>query len=366
MAGGPRAGAGGGSRRPTPTGRSAQRRWRGWDDRRRHDGALRSGDARRTARSAGRRCSRAGGATGSDRRRPPAGSPGDPQGNPSSGRHRMVAPHPVIRGRAGRPGVDALRTSATPYSTSYDAADEEPFEPGWSGATWYGASSGTYWTINPEGICRSRGSMGRNTSGEPGDGPAAGSSTSDGEPGSGQPEPSDRDGQGRRVARRRGADRGAERGARCGNRGPGRRTPGPKRGPPDIPCGPVVATCAAAPVDARRAAAPARPGTAVPRSTASTGFQRPTPAHGVDTDRPARDGAARRGRHSRVAIAAAIGEETGCGRFAASCGEAVLTRNLGRPGGDPVCCSSPCHGSRVVRTRHAGDGGARRRRLRSC
>src|SRR5437879_8123903 len=39
---------------------------------------------------------------------------------------------------------------ATPGSTSYDAADDEPFEPGWTGATWYGASSGTYWTINPK------------------------------------------------------------------------------------------------------------------------------------------------------------------------------------------------------------------------
>ena len=35
-------------------------------------------------------------------------------------------------------------------STSYDAAEEEPFEPEWSGGTWYGASSGTYWTINPK------------------------------------------------------------------------------------------------------------------------------------------------------------------------------------------------------------------------
>src|SRR6185503_19818185 len=39
---------------------------------------------------------------------------------------------------------------AGPYSTSYDPADEEPFEPGWSGGSWYGTSSGTYWTINPK------------------------------------------------------------------------------------------------------------------------------------------------------------------------------------------------------------------------
>ena len=41
-------------------------------------------------------------------------------------------------------------TTASPGSTSYEGADKEPFEPGWSGATWYGASSGTYWTINPK------------------------------------------------------------------------------------------------------------------------------------------------------------------------------------------------------------------------
>jgi curved DNA-binding protein CbpA len=39
---------------------------------------------------------------------------------------------------------------ATLGSTSYDAAEDEPFDPEWSGGTWYGASSGTYWTINPK------------------------------------------------------------------------------------------------------------------------------------------------------------------------------------------------------------------------
>jgi len=29
-------------------------------------------------------------------------------------------------------------------------AEDEPFEPDWSGGTWYGASSGTYWTLNPK------------------------------------------------------------------------------------------------------------------------------------------------------------------------------------------------------------------------
>lgn len=39
---------------------------------------------------------------------------------------------------------------ATPGSTSYDGADAEPFTPDWQGGSWYGASSGTYWTINPK------------------------------------------------------------------------------------------------------------------------------------------------------------------------------------------------------------------------
>ena len=46
-------------------------------------------------------------------------------------------------GRRGRP-------KATIGSTSYDGAENEPFEPGWGGAGWYGAASGTYWTINPK------------------------------------------------------------------------------------------------------------------------------------------------------------------------------------------------------------------------
>ncbi len=39
---------------------------------------------------------------------------------------------------------------ATLGSTTYDVAEDEPFEPEWSGGTWYGATSGTYWTLNPK------------------------------------------------------------------------------------------------------------------------------------------------------------------------------------------------------------------------
>ena len=105
----------------------------------------------------------------------PAGPNGDPSSRPRSG-DRGAGPGAGRDGggpgRAGTsqtqsgpagpeeraPGTGRARRStgrrrppntATPGSTSYEGADQEPFEPGWSGATWYGASSGTYWTINP-------------------------------------------------------------------------------------------------------------------------------------------------------------------------------------------------------------------------
>ena len=54
------------------------------------------------------------------------------------------------RTRSRRPRGDATTGRATPGSTTYDAADREPFNPEWSGASWYGTTSGTYWTINPK------------------------------------------------------------------------------------------------------------------------------------------------------------------------------------------------------------------------
>jgi hypothetical protein len=52
--------------------------------------------------------------------------------------------------RPRRDGRKRAPNKATLGSTSYDSADDEPFEPEWSGGTWYGASSGTYWTLNPK------------------------------------------------------------------------------------------------------------------------------------------------------------------------------------------------------------------------
>ena len=61
-------------------------------------------------------------------------------------------------GKAGQPGGNSTngtgrgegrrRNKATLGSTSYD--DAGPFEPDWGGASWYGTTSGTYWTVNPK------------------------------------------------------------------------------------------------------------------------------------------------------------------------------------------------------------------------
>jgi hypothetical protein len=89
-------------------------------------------------------------ARGSAPRRPGAGSPGgagphDRHGAPGAGAEPSAgASRTSADGRSGHG-----RRRATLGSTSYDEA-EEVFEPDWGGGAWYGASSGTYWTINPK------------------------------------------------------------------------------------------------------------------------------------------------------------------------------------------------------------------------
>ena len=112
-----------GTRRPQPGSRPTGTR-----------GAGATGDPASTGGSAADRGAtggRAAGAGASGARAKPGG-PGDAGSSRRTGAGRRPA------------------NRATPGSTSYDAVDEEPFEPGWSGATWYGTSSGTYWTINPK------------------------------------------------------------------------------------------------------------------------------------------------------------------------------------------------------------------------
>ena len=74
------------------------------------------------------------GGTGSERDAPP-GTPGGPPGACSTGGTRGAADPP---------------NKATLGSTSYDGVDPARFEPDWDDASWYGTSSGTYWTLNPK------------------------------------------------------------------------------------------------------------------------------------------------------------------------------------------------------------------------
>lgn len=74
------------------------------------------------------------GGTGSERDAPP-GTPGGPPGARSTGGTRGAADPP---------------NKATLGSTSYDGVDPARFEPDWDDASWYGTSSGTYWTLNPK------------------------------------------------------------------------------------------------------------------------------------------------------------------------------------------------------------------------
>ena len=83
------------------------------------------------------------------RARRPAGD----QTGGRAGHDRTAGTGQGTRGRTGsgdRPEQDRSPNRATPGSTSYDGAADEPFDPDWAGASWYGTSSGTYWTINPK------------------------------------------------------------------------------------------------------------------------------------------------------------------------------------------------------------------------
>jgi hypothetical protein len=68
-------------------------------------------------------------------------------GDGPTGRRRRSTSEEPRRPSSGRKRPS---NTATPGSTTYDVAEDEPFEPDWSGGTWYGASSGTYWTLNPK------------------------------------------------------------------------------------------------------------------------------------------------------------------------------------------------------------------------
>lgn len=132
--------AGGGSGKSRRTGPAAPRR--PWDpEPERGAGEPGRGWAGRRG-ATGRPGSTPGGSGGADG----AGSAGRP------GRRRTYEPRPGTDGATDAPpGGGKTRTpnKATFGSTSYDGVGG-PFEPDWGGASWYGTTSGTYWTLNPK------------------------------------------------------------------------------------------------------------------------------------------------------------------------------------------------------------------------
>jgi DnaJ domain len=87
---------------------------------------------------------------GRARRTRPAGSSGA-RGSAGSSKARSSGPAGTASDAGpATDGPKRERGKATLGSTSYDGADAGPFEPDWGGASWYGTTSGTYWTINPK------------------------------------------------------------------------------------------------------------------------------------------------------------------------------------------------------------------------
>ena len=85
---------------------------------------------------------------GRPRPRPgPAPDHAPDRGPPDQSAGADQAPGPAPR-TAGRP--DRPPKKATLGSTSYDGVEAETFDPDWGGASWYGTTSGTYWTLNPK------------------------------------------------------------------------------------------------------------------------------------------------------------------------------------------------------------------------
>ena len=76
---------------------------------------------------------------------------GSPAGTRWGDRHRRHRHGRRRWSRSSRPPRSGRAANkATLGSTSYDGAEKEPFEPDWGGASWYGTTSGTYWTLNPK------------------------------------------------------------------------------------------------------------------------------------------------------------------------------------------------------------------------
>ncbi|MGZ6340680.1 MAG: J domain-containing protein, partial [Candidatus Limnocylindrales bacterium] len=111
----------------------------------------------RATREGGRsRAGRRAGAAGGSASAGTTAAGGDTTGArpwPGEGSWSRAARPGAASRQAGGPagGASARRrrppNRATFGSTTYDDADEA--EPGWDGASWYGQTTGTYWTLNP-------------------------------------------------------------------------------------------------------------------------------------------------------------------------------------------------------------------------
>ncbi len=91
----------------------------------------------------------ADGAHGPDRRKASANESKAGSGAKAGSRSKAASgaktgPNP----RAGGRPRTAERRTARPGSTTYDEATQQ-LDPSWEGGAWYGASSGSYWTLNP-------------------------------------------------------------------------------------------------------------------------------------------------------------------------------------------------------------------------
>ena len=276
-----------------------------------------------TGRPARARPAAAGAGSASGRRAAPPGAPAGADGGPA----------PATR-RARRAPADAPRerqpNKATLGSTSYDGVDAGPFEPDWRGASWYGTTSGTYWTLNPKEYAdpRKHGPEYQARARRAARRPGAGGAT--------RPD-------GRRRGRRPDADAAEAEPtpARPRRARPTRRAPGGTRRP-----------ARRGPAPDARPAAPPRPTATAARPPRAADDAPPPPDLGRAAGRP-RPGPDRRAVRRRCAAGSSgrssagcrspsalgwlVGEMTGCGRFAATCdGSAdpfVLALQVARPRG---------------------------------
>lgn len=131
----PARGGTGPNRTPDPNAKGASRdAWRA------RQGGSSAGDA--TKGASGRAGTKAGpGPKGSAGAREGAAGP---RGEDAAGR----PPSPGRGHRGGGRAKSGERRTARPGSTTYDEATQ-PLDPSWEGGAWYGASSGSYWTLNP-------------------------------------------------------------------------------------------------------------------------------------------------------------------------------------------------------------------------